>query len=50
YCWPDPDTKKHYLLDTCVLSKLVDYSKEGKPLKTHNDVLLKICEHLYSQE
>lgn len=50
YCWRDPDTKKHHLLDTRVLSKLVDYAEEGQPLKRHNDVPMSIREVLYSQE
>lgn len=33
-----PDNKKHYRLDTSVLTKLVDYAEEGHTLRTHQDV------------
>ncbi|KAK3937229.1 hypothetical protein QBC46DRAFT_366383 [Diplogelasinospora grovesii] len=49
YCWRDPDTKKHYKLDTSVLAKLVDYAKEGNTLRTHQDVPPWIRELIYSK-
>jgi hypothetical protein len=33
YCWRDPDNRKHYKLDTSVLTKLVDYAEEGNTLR-----------------
>jgi hypothetical protein len=33
YCWRDPDNRKHYKLDTSVLTKLIDYAEEGNTLR-----------------
>jgi hypothetical protein len=50
YCWRDPDNRKHYKLDTSVLTKLVDYAEEGNALRTYGDVPLWIRELIYAKE
>jgi hypothetical protein len=50
YCWRDPDNRKHYKLDTSVLTKLVDYAEEGNTLRTHGDVPPRIRELIYAKE
>jgi hypothetical protein len=50
YCWRDPDSRKHYKLDTSVLTKLVDYAEEGNGLRTHGDVPPWIRELIYAKE
>ncbi|KAI9147313.1 hypothetical protein HJFPF1_12332 [Paramyrothecium foliicola] len=47
YCWRDPESKKHYKLDTNILDKLVDHAEEGKVLRTHNDVPEDIRQLIY---
>ncbi|KAK4031845.1 hypothetical protein C8A01DRAFT_51206 [Parachaetomium inaequale] len=42
YCWRELDNRKHYKLDTSVLTKLIDYTKEGNMLRTHGDSLAPI--------
>lgn len=50
YCWRDPENRKHYKLDTSVLTKLVDYAEEGNMLRTHGDVPPRIRELIYAKE
>ncbi|GAB1319495.1 hypothetical protein MFIFM68171_09705 [Madurella fahalii] len=50
YCWRDPDNRKHYKLDTSVLTKLIDYAEEGNILRTHGDVPPWIRELIYTKE
>ena len=50
YCWRDPDNRKHYKLDTSVLTKLVDYAEEGNTLRTHGDVPPWIRELIYAKD
>lgn len=50
YCWRDPESKKHYKLDTTVLDKLVDYAEEGKLLRTHSDVPETIRQLVYKHD
>lgn len=50
YCWRDKDGRKHYKLDTKILTKLVKYAEEGHPLQTHNDVPPNIRELIYLVE
>ncbi|KAK0711610.1 hypothetical protein B0H67DRAFT_646966 [Lasiosphaeris hirsuta] len=44
------DDRKHYKLDTSVLTKLVDYAEEGNMLRTHGDVPPWIRELIYAKE
>ncbi|KAM7210081.1 hypothetical protein V8F06_014538 [Rhypophila decipiens] len=48
--WRDPENRKHYKLDTSVLTKLVDYAEEGNILRTHGDVPPWIRELIYAKE
>ncbi|KAK3369561.1 hypothetical protein B0T24DRAFT_532892 [Lasiosphaeria ovina] len=50
YCWRDPDNRKHYKLDTSVLTKLIDYAEEGNMLRTHADVPPWIRELIYAKQ
>ncbi|KAH6869397.1 hypothetical protein B0T10DRAFT_501620 [Thelonectria olida] len=50
YCWRDPESKKHYKLDTNILGMLVDYAEEGHLLRTHDDVPENIRQVIYKQE
>ncbi|KAG9249510.1 uncharacterized protein F5Z01DRAFT_669079 [Emericellopsis atlantica] len=50
YCFRDPDTKKHWPLDSSDLTKLVRYAEEGSDLKTHKDVPEAIRELIYAKE
>jgi hypothetical protein len=50
YCWRDPETQKHYKLETSVLGKLIDLAEEGLTLRTHNDVPVHIRQLLREQE
>lgn len=37
-CWRDPESKKHYKLDTNILGMLIDYTEEGNLLRTYDDL------------
>jgi len=50
YCWRDPENRKHYKLNTSVLTKLIDYAEEGNTLRTHGDVPSWIRELIYAKE
>jgi hypothetical protein len=50
YCWRDPDNRRHYKLDTSVLTKLVDFAEEGNTLRTHGDVPPWIRELIYAKD
>ncbi|KNB18627.1 hypothetical protein FOXG_16108 [Fusarium oxysporum f. sp. lycopersici 4287] len=50
YCWRDPESKKHYKLDTNILSMLVDFAEEGNLLRTHDDVPENIRQVIYKNE
>ena len=50
YCWHDPDSKKHFALDTSVLTRLVRFVEEGNSLDTHKDVPESIRELIYAKE
>ncbi|KAI8716789.1 hypothetical protein NCS52_00973300 [Fusarium sp. LHS14.1] len=46
----DPESKKHYKLDTNILGMLVDYAEEGNLLRTHDDVPENIRQVIYKHE
>ncbi|KAI8654444.1 hypothetical protein NCS57_01189800 [Fusarium keratoplasticum] len=50
YCWRDPESKKHYKLDTSILGMLVDFAEEGNLLRTHDDVPENIRQVIYKHE
>jgi hypothetical protein len=50
HCWRDPDNKKHFFLDTAVLTKFVRFAEDGNTLKTHKDVPEFIRELIYARE
>ena len=50
YCWRDPDNRRHYKLDTSVLTKLVDFAEEGHTLRTHGDIPPWIRELIYAKD
>jgi hypothetical protein len=50
YCWRDPETKKHYKLDTNILNMLIDFAEEGNVLRTHDDVPENIRQVIYKHE
>lgn len=50
YYWRDKDARKHYKLDTKILTKLVTYAEEGHPLQTHDDVPPDVRELIYLVE
>ena len=50
YCFRDPDTKKHWPLDSSILTKLVRYAEEGNELNTHRDVPEALRELIYAKD
>ncbi|CAG9955973.1 unnamed protein product [Clonostachys rosea f. rosea IK726] len=50
YCWHDPETKKHFKLDTNILGILVNYAEEGNLLRAHDDIPENIRQLIYKQE
>ncbi|KAH7118707.1 hypothetical protein B0J13DRAFT_197512, partial [Dactylonectria estremocensis] len=49
YCWRDAN-RKHFPLDTSILTKLVQYAEEGNQLDTHQDVPPRILDLIYAKE
>ncbi|KAK4077980.1 hypothetical protein Purlil1_12178 [Purpureocillium lilacinum] len=49
YCFRDPDSKRHFPLDTGVMTKLVRFAEDGNVLDTHKDVPEAIRELIYAK-
>lgn len=49
YRWRDAN-RKHFRLDTSILTKLVQYAEEGNQLDTHQDVPPRILDLIYAKE
>lgn len=49
YFFRDPDSKRHFPLDTSVMTKLVRFAEDGNVLDTHKDVPEAIRELIYAK-
>ena len=50
HCWSDPDSKKHYRLNSHHLRSLVKFVQDGSRLESHDDVPTDFRDQLYAEE